>query len=138
VIGCFRISSIREYLLSSIYSKFCIKVFNWNCSYDVKVFETFVVIAIVAASTSVLWMHGFGLCIVWLYAISHILIDRSLIGQTRCGWPRAVAGLCLHTTQISNAYVFNYEVMDFRYPKDAEKHLLAIKSGLTRSQVLKF
>jgi hypothetical protein len=94
------------------------------------------VIAIVAASTSFLWMHGFGLCIVWLYAISHILIDRSLIGQTRCGWPRAVAGLCQHTAQISNAYVFNYEVMDFRYPKDAEKHLLAIKSGLTRSQVL--
>ena len=26
--------------------------------------------------------------------------------------------------------------MDFRYPKDAEKHLLAVKSGLTRSQVL--
>jgi len=25
--------------------------------------------------------------------------------------------------------------MDFRYPKDAEKHLLAVKSGLTRSQV---
>ena len=24
----------------------------------------------------------------------------------------------------------------FRYPKDAEKHLLAVKSGLTRSQVL--
>jgi len=29
-----------------------------------------------------------------------------------------------------------YDVMDFRYPKDAEKHLLAVKSGLTRSQVL--
>lgn len=26
--------------------------------------------------------------------------------------------------------------MDFRYPKDAEKHLLAVKSGLSRSQVL--
>lgn len=24
----------------------------------------------------------------------------------------------------------------FRYPKDAEKHLLALKSGLTRSQVI--
>lgn len=26
--------------------------------------------------------------------------------------------------------------LDFRYPKDNEKQLLAIKSGLTRSQVL--
>lgn len=26
-------------------------------------------------------------------------------------------------------------MINFRYPKDAEKHLLAIKSGLTRSQV---
>lgn len=34
-----------------------------------------------------------------------------------------------------NAYGFNNDVMHFRYPKDAEKHLLAIKSGLTRSQV---
>lgn len=25
--------------------------------------------------------------------------------------------------------------MDYRYPKDAEKELLAVKSGLTRSQV---
>lgn len=27
-------------------------------------------------------------------------------------------------------------MMNARYPKDAEKHLLAVKSGLTRSQVL--
>lgn len=35
-----------------------------------------------------------------------------------------------------NVQGFNYDPMNFRYPKDAEKHLLAIKSGLTRSQVL--
>jgi len=34
-----------------------------------------------------------------------------------------------------NVYGFNDDMMHFRYPKDAEKHLLAIKSGLTRSQV---
>lgn len=27
-------------------------------------------------------------------------------------------------------------LMNFRYPKDAEKHLLAMKSGLTRTQVI--
>lgn len=27
------------------------------------------------------------------------------------------------------------DIMDFRYPKDAEKHLLAVRSGLTRNQV---
>lgn len=29
-------------------------------------------------------------------------------------------------------------LMNFRYPKDAEKHLLAMKSGLTRTQVLAY
>lgn len=33
----------------------------------------------------------------------------------------------------SCAHEFN--VFNFRYPKDSEKQLLAVKSGLTRSQV---
>ena len=31
---------------------------------------------------------------------------------------------------------FYFILVDYRYPNDAEKHLLALKSGLTRSQVL--
>ena len=30
---------------------------------------------------------------------------------------------------------FYFILVDYRYPKDAEKHLLAVQSGLTRSQV---
>lgn len=46
-----------------------------------------------------------------------------------------ITAILTHSTKIM-VIILNRFIDFIRYPKDAEKHLLAVKSGLTRSQVL--
>lgn len=58
--------------------------------------------------------------------------DPSMIGNIT---------LALENGNLSFWFIWKWNlfaIVDFRYPKDAEKHLLAVRSGLTRSQVHKF